>query len=661
MTTVEHEFPPILAAWLRSWSTFTDTAYGAIRRLAHRSGYHGVRVPLYLVRLALMSPRGLYRVVRVIVRLVFDAEARPLRLNHVDRLESKEFIALERLRRDKVKNRLIVASVLSVPVLIGAVVAYFLLPTWVLWTVVGVVVEVLGWVGRPLDKAIAKPATLVAGAPGPLRAPFVMDALCSLGIAGMRNPADINLLMDVARTGPGYQVDLELPRGVAAEAVMEKRPQLSAALRRELGCTWPSVGRRHEGHLTLFVGDQPMNAAKQSPWPLLKNGQTNVFLPQPFATNQQGQWTNITLAYTSWIIGAQPRLGKTFAVRELLLLAGLDPRCKVAAVDLKGTGDLAPCSLYADFYSCGDEPEEIETQLDYLRSLRTEMRRRARVIRELPHAEAPENKVTDTLANRKDLGLEPIVLGADEVQVWFQHEDKAVKEEFIAICTDLIKRGPALGIWLILATQRPSAKSIPAEISDNAIMRFCLKVQGQVANDMVLGTSSYQAGVRATLFSMEDRGIGILRGDGADPVICRTVNGLDAVASEKVAARARAARVTAGRLTGAAAGELMQREQEQVELLDDLREVVTMPVVHLGDLVTLLAQHRPGVFGHVDANALGTMLRSVGIVPGTVWDPSKPRDKAAAKGINKAWVDKVYATSAIGLDAEEEQLQPVSS
>jgi hypothetical protein len=55
------------------------------------------------------------------------------------------------------------------------------------------------------------------------------------------------------------------------------------------------------------------------------------------------------------------------------------------------------------------------------------------------------------------------------------------------------------------------------------------------------------------------------------------------------------------------------------------------------------------------------MLRSVGVVPGTVWDASKPRDRAAAKGIQREWLDKVAATTAIGIEAEEEQLRSVST
>src|ERR1700734_1911301 len=110
--------------------------------------------------------------------------------------------------------------------------------------------------------------------------------------------------------------------------------------------------------------------------------------------------------------------------------------------------------------------------------------------------------------------------------------------EFEEICTDLVKRGPATGIVLLLATQRPDARSLPTGISANAVLRMCLKVMGQVENDMVLGTSSYKNGGRATMFAFGDKGIFYLAGEGAAPRITRGYF-LDAIASEKVIARAR--------------------------------------------------------------------------------------------------------------------------
>jgi hypothetical protein len=99
------------------------------------------------------------------------------------------------------------------------------------------------------------------------------------------------------------------------------------------------------------------------------------------------------------------------------------------------------------------------------------------------------------------------------------------------------------------------------------------------------------------------------------------------------------------------AGELMEREQRQVELLADLRAVVVGPAAHLGDLVALLGELRPGVYGHLDPSALGVMLRAAGVPVSTVWDPTKPREQAAGKGIRVEWLD-VSATAALGEPAE---------
>jgi S-DNA-T family DNA segregation ATPase FtsK/SpoIIIE len=47
----------------------------------------------------------------------------------------------------------------------------------------------------------------------------------------------------------------------------------------------------------------------------------------------------------------------------------------------------------------------------------------------------------------------------DECQELFSHPD--YRDEADRLATGIIKRGPALGIILILATQRPDAKSLP--------------------------------------------------------------------------------------------------------------------------------------------------------------------------------------------------------
>lgn len=510
----------------------------------------------------------------------------------------------------------------------------------------------VGLRGRPLNKKtpLFQPATSTTGDPK-LTNDLVLDALCSLGIAKMNDPADIELLYGVKPTRAGYNIDLTLPRGVEATEVMAKRGKLSSALQRGIGTVWPSVGPRHEGHLVLFVSHEDMGKARQKPWPLLKSGSVDVFNAIPMFTDQRGDWVELRIATTSGVVGAIPRMGKTYFLRELGLVGALDVRVEEYIFELKGTGDLSSLKLVAHYYSDSDEEEDIAEHLAVLRKLREERRRRAKVIRSLPNEECPRSEVTSELASRQSLGLHPILVEADEVQVWTEHEVKAVREEFIAILEDLVRRGPAVGIMVYVATQKVDAKSIPTGISSNAAVRVCFKVNDATSNNQILGPGSYANGLQATMFDFEkDKGIAYLKAGGPAQIV-RTVFSLDKVEAEKVALRARSMRKTAGRLTGYAAGEEMEAEEEQVVLLDDVRRVMgNTETMHLNDIAAGLAGLRPAAWGSMNARSLGSQLRTAEVRVENVYVAGKSSDERVNAGIKREWLD--VSTTRLTGDAE---------
>jgi DNA segregation ATPase FtsK/SpoIIIE, S-DNA-T family len=658
------ELRPILASWLKDRGEFTEKVAGTSKRAVHTTAWHVLHSPLHYARMARFAPRGAWKVGKSIWGWTFHAEVRPMQRAHAISNNTADWHKLEKERKEAVHRRWRGMAALIVLGLIITVLWWWLMPRWTLahhgwgipyvdqlpwwvlpewaltpwWTFILICaasVFPFGYVGRPIDAPLIKRATDVSGSP-PLRSETVVNALVSLRIAGMSKPEDIRLLHDISGPSSGYLFEMELPPGVTAESVMEKRPELSAALRHPLGTVWPSVGKRHQGHLVLFVSHEDMNTAKQKPWPLMKTGAVDVFSPVPLFTDQRNRWVKLTLAYTSGVIGAVPRMGKTFILRCLLLVGALDPRVKIYAFDLKGTGDLSPLRLVAHRYACTARPEKIAELLPIFEELQTELYRRAEVIEGLSYEECPENKVTPELASRRDLRLEPIEIGVDECHELFEHEDPTVAARFTRICTDLVKRGPALGIMLYLATQKPSAKSIPTAIADNAVIRVCLKVHNQISNDQVLGTGSSKMGLKAQLFAFEDKGIAYLKGEGADAQIVRSVFGLDAPASERVAVRARAARELEGRLTGDAAGEAMDREEEQVVLLDDIKQVFAGTAgMHLGDIASGLAQLRPAAWGSLDVNALGKHLRNMEVRVEKIHVPRKGTNA----GVKREWLD----------------------
>lgn len=528
-------------------------------------------------------------------------------------------------------------------------------PVWSFVVVGLALLGFLGWYGRPKDKPILK-GDVGARAEEKLSPDLIMRALTSLGHSKMSEKTQqdprtaIQPWTDLTRNGPGVEGDFVLPSGVAASFVSGKREEFAGALRRPLGCVWPSVGDMHPSHLVVFITKRPMVDCEQDPWPLLKLTEVDSFHPLPQFTDQRGKWLDVNLAYASMVIGAVPRIGKTYVVRQILLSQGKDLRTKVAAIDGKGTGDLGPIALFADFYSRGDSEEELERVLAYLRSVKAEVRRRADVIDGLPREEAPQSKVDSRLASIRKLRLEPIVIGIDETQTYFEEAPEAMRKEFVELVTYLVKKGPALGVRVILATQQVTAKTIPTSISNNAVVRFCMKVEGGYdPNDRILGTGAYKRGIDANMFDQGDIGIGYLKAEGIPAKIVRSVWGLDGVEAEKLALQIRQARIEADRLTGQAVGEEMEREADQVSLLDELREMFgeTTQKMSLAGIGGRLADRHPGLYGELTNSTTGALLRDLGLEPKPV-----RVDGVVEKGLERKQVFEAIATATIGPDED---------
>ncbi|MFF8975347.1 cell division protein FtsK [Streptomyces cellulosae] len=637
----------VVPVWLRSLAELRTASAWVARHYAHAAGYHALRSPVYAARLTLQAPSGLARFVGGTMRWVADTEGEPVRLAAVRREDAAEYLKLSRQRDGRVRLRTLV-MVLAMFIGLGAALAiYVLAPDWLQAVSVSAVVLALGYAGRKADDPVIHRAVELPKATK-LTSDIVLRALGSLAIpainqAQAKGRDGFTFTAPITRDGPGWRAEGDLPYGVTVTDIIERRERLASGLRRPLGCVWPeAVPDQHTGHLVLWVGDQDMSKAKKPVWPLLKSGSVDLFKPVAFGTDQRGRWVEITLMYIAAVIGAIPRMGKTFLLRLLLLIAALDPRAELHTYDLKGTGDLDPVGeRVAHRHRAGDEEDDIEYAVRDLRAVREELRRRAKMIRSLPRDICPESKVTSELANKRSLGLHPIVIGVDECQVWFEHEKYG--KELEEICTDLVKRGPATGIVLIVATQRPDAKALPTGISANASARFCLKVMGQLENDMVLGTSAYKRGVRATMFSWADKGIHYFVGEGADARIVGSVY-VDAPAAESVAARARKLREAAGTLSGHALGEEPEPDESAAyDLLRDILAVVPAdePKVWSETVVSRLADLRAEVYDGWTPDALAAALKPYGV------STIQVGRRVNGKVVNRRGIDRSHIVAAI--------------
>ncbi|MHA6628358.1 FtsK/SpoIIIE domain-containing protein [Pseudonocardia sichuanensis] len=646
----EIERRPVIAEWLRHTDDVRAAARWAAGWAWHATGFHTVRAPLYAAKLAARSPRGVWVATRTVVRWVADAESSPLRDAAVQAGDIDRYVKLTEARADRVRLRRRAAFTGAVLAVAGGVAVWAFAPAWLLVVLLVAGVLVLGAIGSPADRPVTG-RSVVRTEVQRLTSDIVVRALASLGLAEInkamtKGGRGITFPAPITRDGPGWRADIDLPFGVTVSDIVERRDRLASGLRRPLGCVWPEPAHdAHAGRLVLWVGDQDMSQAKPAAWPLARGGAADLFRPVPFGVDQRGRPVSILLMFANVLIGAMPRFGKTFALRVLVLAAALDANAQLRVFELKGTGDLGPVENVAHHYGSGADDATCEQAMDSLRDLYAELEKRSTTIRKLPRELCPENKVTPELAARRELGLFPIVMAIDECQELFSHPD--FKDEADRLATGIIKRGPAMGVILILATQRPDAKSLPTGVSANVGIRFCLRVMGQTENDMVLGTSAYKNGIRATTFGPKDKGIGYLIGAGDEPQIARSAY-IDAPTAEAIAARARALREAAGTITGHAAGDTPDRNESRTarSVLGDIAAVFGPDEDRLWSevIASRLAEQWPTTYRGTTPASLAASLKPYGLAPAQVWgtDPttaeSRNRRGYLRDAVTTAWL-----------------------
>ncbi|HEX5405075.1 MAG TPA: cell division protein FtsK [Pseudonocardiaceae bacterium] len=594
---------------------------------------------------------------------MLDVEGRPLRDAAAGRGDDVMYLRLSQQREDRVSRRTrLVASMGALAAIAGVIL--LLLPWWLRSPVIVVAVAALGVAGTNPDKPVFTRA-VVPHTVARLTSDIVVRALGSLGLAEVnkalaKGGGGVTFPNPITRDGPGWRADLDLPHGVIVADIVERRERLASGLRRPIGCVWPEPDQtEHAGRLVLWVGDHDMAKAKPRAWPLATTGQADLFAAVPFGHDQRGRLVTVLLMFANVLIGAMPRQGKTFALRVLLLAAALDPSCQVRVFELKGTGDLSALEKVAHHYGSGNDDDIVGSCVASLRQLvQEELPRRAKTIRTLPKDICPESKVTPELAARRSLGLFPIVLGIDECQELFSHPTYG--GEAGDLCTRLIKVGPALGIILMLATQRPDKDSLPTGVSANVGIRFCLRVMGQTENDMVLGTSTYRNGIRATTFTNHDKGIGYLVGAADEPQIVRGTY-IDGPAAERIAGRARALRQAAQTLDGHAVGEQTDHANAaQVSVLVDVATVIrpSEDKVWSETVADRLATLRPETYGawtsqpaRAKAAQVGAALKPYGVTTVQVWATGPSGEGGNRRGLVRA--DVLAAIERHGLAVPE--------
>ena len=181
----------------------------------------------------------------------------------------------------------------------------------------------------------------------------------------------------------------------------------------------------------------------------------------------------------------------------------------------------------------------------------------------------PESKITPAMSRDPNLGMPITAVIIDEVHVFLENPTreqiggkKTTLGDYIAdLLTYLVRKGPAAGIIVILATQRPDSTTIPSRLRAVLGSRFALRVMDWRDSNIVLGEQMNTRGYDASTLLPSHKGVGILRPDG------ETDAGADMLAMtvrtyympnpqwREICTRGHALRESAGTLAGHAAGE----------------------------------------------------------------------------------------------------------
>ncbi|QYN18842.1 FtsK/SpoIIIE domain-containing protein [Amycolatopsis sp. DSM 110486] len=475
-------------------------------------------------------------------------------------------------------------------------------PLWISGAAASVALAVLGRRkdGSPGRKpALAGPRTLT----WTMDPQVLVDAFRDAKLIG--KDETLRLVERATRVGDGWAVTVDLPATRKAADVVKNRDALASALavdEVQLIVERVRGNSGHAGRVAMWVADEDPYASPPLKTPLLGVTQWDAWRPIPFGRDARDRRIDLPLVWTSLLVGAIPRQGKTFSAR--LAAAGLilDAWVRLYVADFKAGKDWDAAGLVAHRFMSGDEPEHVLALVDWLIELVGEVQTRFRRMRDLDDLTCPESKVTPEMSRDKSLNMPITAIFIDEVQVPLEDRTpvdvqgkKLPAGEYVGeLLTWLAKKGPAAGIVLVLATQRPDSKTIPSGLRAVLGSRFALRVMDWRDSNIVLGEQMNTRGFDSSRLLPLHKGVGILRPDGD------TAAGADVLAMtvrtyympnedwRTICEQGRALREAAETLTGHAAGQ------------------DTMPVLDHAAAVKAISAGQP-----VDAVELPSLLSSI--------------------------------------------------
>lgn len=632
---------PIIPAGWRGRDNIRATVRYHAGRTGHRVGYHAVRSPLYLVLSVFWAVIGVFRLAGRQLKWWWHPEMSQLLGEAVKQgdIHSGPGIHAKLQQARKARALVLLAELAAVATV--AAVLWLVAPRWVLALVLVVALPVLAHVGRPKTAPIVGPA-VVTPRFRRINSDVVLRAYYSAGLGHADKPNQQimfggRMARDQRETGSMVVVDL--PFGKTFADALKVKAQVASGLDVTDQQVFLTKDRSSERRHELFVADRDPLAIPVGKTDMLNLKPRNIWRPIRLGKDERDRLVTLLLLWNSILIGAQPRKGKTFFVRLILLYCALDPWVKILGADGKKSPDYDKIRLVAHRWVTGDAPnprdsDPLQHLEDMLDEVLAHIARVNDVLSELPVDMCPEGKLTEELARDPRFpDLRVWVLAGEEFQVYFETEDQDFNKRVAGKWGRIMAQGPSAGVILLDSSQKPSGVGagdvgrLFNRFRDNHQVRFALRCGNRIVSDAVLGGDAYSEGFDASALPIGDgsngtsdyRGIGILYGATDSTPTVRTYLA-DHEDAEKIFVAARALRERYGTLSGLAAGEEVAREVRDV--MADARSVFVAGEARISwpELSRRMVELMPQHYADLTPEAISAQLRNLGVVSKMVAD-----------------------------------------
>ncbi|MEU8927356.1 hypothetical protein AB0D10_41640 [Kitasatospora sp. NPDC048545] len=389
----------------------------------------------------------------------------------------------------------------------------------------------------------------------------------------------------------------------------------------------PAAEGGHGRRMQVWVADEdPYLAVGHDQSPLVLAATWDFWGGVPFGktilAERRSLLTQFAGGFTSMFFSGMMRFGKSFAMRVAVAAALLDPGLRLYLANGKQGADWKSAKKVAHRFTEGTGEEDLARFEAMLDELVEDMEQRYRDFGDLDVSLVPEGRLTPKLARHHGM---PILLAViDELQLYLLAMTPKRRARALEKLKNLLRGGPAAGVFLICGSQRPDGEEVPTGFRDLFGVRVSVRCPDKRSSRMCLGDLASDNGADSSVLTEDHVGITVVAVGHRWEIL--STDFLTSAEFDEICERARAMREREGTLTGDAVGDVRVTEPTGIRAVracvDALHELET----DRATIARLAAQiggqdeepdednpnASPGEFAGITPDALRQLLKDAG-------------------------------------------------